>query len=220
MPCALCQTRKPRRFCPALHDRICAVCCGTAREVTLDCPADCPWLQQARAHEKPRPLEELAASGVELFPRLEISQGFLHERQPLILGLSFALARTVRGFPELNDRDLIAALTTLARSYERLASSGLHYQEPAAGGAQQVLGEELEKMIAEYRQVEIRHLGYASLRDADVLKALVFLLRLGHSRTSGRPRSRACLDFLRVQFPEKEKTIASPSDAPGRIIVP
>ena len=66
MPCALCRTRKEKRFCPAVHDRICAVCCGTEREVSLDCPGDCPYLQQARTHEKPRSVQELNAAGAEL----------------------------------------------------------------------------------------------------------------------------------------------------------
>jgi len=57
LSCALCHTRKEKRFCPAIHDRICAVCCGKEREVTLDCPSECPYLQQARRHEKPRRLE-------------------------------------------------------------------------------------------------------------------------------------------------------------------
>jgi len=52
MSCALCEKRKEKRFCPALHDRICPQCCGEQREVTLDCPSDCVYLQQAREHEK------------------------------------------------------------------------------------------------------------------------------------------------------------------------
>ena len=50
MSCAICEVRKEKRFCPAVHDRICPRCCGTEREVTLDCPSECVFLQQARAH--------------------------------------------------------------------------------------------------------------------------------------------------------------------------
>jgi hypothetical protein len=63
-------------------------------------------------------------------------------------------------------------------------------------------------------------LGYSTLRDADTLKALVFLLRLAHARTSGRPKSRAFIDFLFAQFPEKKSAVIAPSEAGGRIIVP
>jgi hypothetical protein len=53
-----------------------------------------------------------------------------------------------------------------------------------------------------------------------VLRALVFLLRLGYSRTSGRPKSRAFLDFLCGQFPERDSVIASPEEAGSKLIVP
>ena len=38
MSCAICEKRKEKRFCPAIHGRICPQCCGEQREVTLDCP--------------------------------------------------------------------------------------------------------------------------------------------------------------------------------------
>jgi len=34
--CAVCEIRKEKRFCPAVHGRICPQCCGEQREVTLD----------------------------------------------------------------------------------------------------------------------------------------------------------------------------------------
>jgi hypothetical protein len=48
----------------------------------------------------------------------------------------------------------------------------------------------------------------------------VFLVRLGHGRTSGRPKSRAFADFLCAQFPEKETAVVTPQEAGSRIIVP
>jgi len=45
------------------------------------------------------------------------------------------------------------------------------------------------------------------------------LLRMGHTRTSGRSRSRAFVDFLFAQFPEQSSAIAAPQEA-SRIIVP
>jgi hypothetical protein len=74
-------------------------------------------------------------------------------------------------------------------------------------------------MTKEYRELEQKQLGYTRLRDSDVLRALVFLLRMGLMRTSGRPRSRAFLDFLFLQFPEQASGIAA-ADEGSRIIVP
>jgi hypothetical protein len=216
MPCAICHFRKEQRFCPALHDRICAVCCGTEREVSLDCPSDCVYLQQARRHEKPRSLDDVDRAA--LFPQIEIREQLLYEREPLLVGLSFAVNKAARAESALRDRDVIAALTDLAIIYERLANSGLHYEPAIANPLQQALVAELRKMITEYRELETKHVGYSSLRDSEVLQLLVFVLRTAHARTSGRPRSRAFLDFLADEFPEKN--MAEPQQAGSRIIVP
>jgi hypothetical protein len=58
------------------------------------------------------------------------------------------------------------------------------------------------------------------LRDADVLRGLVFLLRLVHGRTSGRPKSRAFIDFLLAQFSEQPTGVVTPQESGSRIIVP
>src|SRR5947207_10006874 len=123
LSCPICNRRKEKRFCPAVHEWICAQCCGEQREVTLDCPSDCPYLQQAREHEKPRDLSELERA--ELFPQIEISEQFVYEHEHLIVGLSFALAKSVQVNRGLVDRDLISALTALSKSYETLANSSL-----------------------------------------------------------------------------------------------
>ena len=218
MACAICDIRKEKRFCPAVHGRICPQCCGEQREVTLDCPSECPYLQQAREHEKPRSMDEIDREA--LFPRVEIPEQFLYDHEHLILGLSFALAKSARANRNLADRDLIAALSSLAKSYETLVNSSLIYEQPTTNVAHQAIAEEVATMVKEYREAEQKHLGYSRLRDSDVLKALVFLLRMGLGRTSGRPKSRAFTDFLFAQFPEKQSAIASPEEAGSRIIVP
>ena len=216
MSCAICEKRKEKRFCPALHGRICPQCCGEQREVTLDCPSDCIYLQQAREHEKPRPMEDLPASA--LFPKVEISRQFLYDQEQLILGLSFSLAKSARA-QRLTDSDLIAGLTAAASSYETLVNSGLHYETPTANVLQHGIVAELQNMVKEYREAEQKHLGYSRLHDSDVLRGLVFLVRMGLARTSGRPKSRAFVDFLFAQFPEKAPAVAASPEA-GRIILP
>lgn len=215
MSCAICHERKEKRFCPAVHDRICPICCGTEREVTLDCPSDCPWLQQARKNENADHLRELDRDA--LIPEVEVTDAVLYQWEPLIGGLSFALAKAARADRGVYDRDIIEALTSLARSYQTLVNSGLVVEQKTANLGQQAIAAEVRKMIDEYREIETRRLGYSRLHDSDTLKALVFLLRLALGRTSGRPKSRAFLDFLNAQFPEKRPLEGS---AESRIIVP
>ena len=218
MSCSICEKRKEKRFCPAVHGRICPQCCGEQREVTLDCPSDCIYLQQARAHEKPRSADELDPAL--LFLKVEIPERFVYEHEHLIVGLSYALAKSARLHRDLADPDLIVALTSMAKAYETLVNSGLHYESQITSVTQQVVIQELTNMVKEYREAEQKHMGHTRLRDADVLRALVFLARMAQARTSGRPKSRAYVDFLFGQFPEKDSVIASPAEAGSRIIVP
>jgi len=155
-----------------------------------------------------------------LFPEVEVAQTFLYEREHLLVGLTFALAKCARTDRSLNDRDVIAALTALAKTYETLVKSGLHYETAATGVAQQAIGAEVQKMIEQYKQTEQKHVGYSSLRDSEILEAMVFLVRMAQGRTTGRPRSRAFIDFLFSQFPEKTSVIESPAEAGSRIVIP
>ena len=145
MSCAICEIRKEKRFCPAIHSRICPQCCGEQREVTLDCPSDCPYLQQARQHEKPRPVSDFDAAS--LFLQIEVSEQFTYEREHLLMGLSYALTKAAQADRSLNDRDLISALSTMCTSYERLASSGLHYEQPLTSRSQQAVAAQMEEMV-------------------------------------------------------------------------
>ena len=218
-----------------MHGRICPRCCGEQREVTLDCPSDCPYLlqarQQAREHATAHAHDERQGppDREAWFPEIEIAEQFLYEREELILGLSFALAKSARADLSLADRplmdrDLIAAVSSLAKSYQTLVNSSLIYEPQTANLAHQNIVREVETMVREFRQAEQQHVGdmpgHARLRDSDVLKALVFLLRMGLGRTSGRPKSRAFVDFLLAQFPEKQSVIAGPEEAGSRIVIP
>jgi hypothetical protein len=218
LSCAICEIRKEKRFCPAVHGRICPQCCGEQREVTLDCPSDCPYLVQAREHEKPRPADQIDPAA--LFLQIEVSDQFMYEKEHLLMGLTYALAKAARADRSLHDQDLIATLSMLATSYNRRVNSGLHYEQPLTSESQRRAAAEVETMVKEYRAAEQKHVGYSTLRESDVLKALVFLVRLAHGRTPGRPRSRAFVEFLFAQFPEKESAVLAPQEAGSRIILP
>ena len=217
MSCAICEKRKEKRFCPAVHGRICPQCCGEQREVTLDCPSDCVYLQQAREHEKPRGIADVDPA--DIFLQVEVGDDFLYQHEHLIMGLTFALAKSVRVDRSLKDTDLIAAVTSLAKTHETLVNSGLYYESPTTNVAHLAVIAEIQNMLKEFREAEQKHIGYVQLRESDVLRALVFLVRMGYGRTSGRPKSRAFADFLISQFPENPPGIATPEPA-GSIIMP
>lgn len=218
MSCAICTDRKEKRFCLAVHGRICPQCCGEQRELTLDCPSECPYLQQARQHEKPQQLED--APPEEVFPKIELSDEFLRDREPVISGILQTLGRLSRSDRSLTDREAIAALANLATSYQTLIGSGLVYEQVPPSLAQQALIEAVRQLLEEFRQLEREHLGHTTLKDGEVLKALVLVLRLAHVHTSGRPRSRGFLDFLHDRLLQAQSSIAADDEPGSRIIMP
>jgi hypothetical protein len=217
LSCALCEERKEKRFCPAIHSRICPQCCGENREVTLDCPRECSYLQQAREHDKPRLLDDIDQAG--WFPEVTLDEQFPYQQEHLLLGLSFAMANAARADSSITDADLIAALTALARTYQILVKSGLLYESAMTSLRHSNIASALENMVKEYRELEQKHTGYSRVKDSEVLSALVFLLRMAYVRSNGRPKSRALLDFLFSQFPQKQSLLA-PEEPASRIIVP
>ncbi len=130
------------------------------------------------------------------------------------------LAKRYGSDRDLTDREVIGALANMAKSYQTLVGSGLVYQETMPSLAQQAIMDALRQLLQEFRELEQKHLGYATLKDSEVLKALVFTLHLGYTQTSGRPRSRRFLDFLRERFPDSPASIATADEPSSRIIVP
>jgi hypothetical protein len=218
LSCPICRLRKEKRFCLALHDRICGQCCGEQREVTLDCPSECPYLHQARQHEKPRDVGEDPPE--EMFPAVHLREDLLERHEPLIGGVLQTLGELARADRDLHDRELIGALANLAKSYQTLATSGLLYQEALPNPAQEAIISAVQQLFEEFRQIERKHRGYTTLKDGDAFQAIVFILRLAHLNSSGKPLARGFIDFLKERFPVPEGLIASQGDVGSRIILP
>jgi len=195
VPCKICSKRRAKRYCPGVGGDICAVCCGTERENTIDCPSACEHLQAARKHEQPAPLGEDALPNRDI----RMSEQFVQEHEHVIMWLAFALAAAMDKQRAV-DFDAREALDALIRTY-RTRQSGLIYetrpQNPYAAGLQDELG----KSIAELHKRVAEEQGMQTLRDAEVLGSLIFLQRLELSHNNGRRRGRAFADFLKSSFP-------------------
>jgi len=213
LTCPLCEARKAKRHCPAKGEMICAVCCGEKREVSIDCPSDCPHLIAAhrweREHRKPIAPESVP------YPDLSIPADLVHERRPVISGLGFTILKAANDNRELNDADAIEAVSTLADTYRTLGT-GLYYEKPPEGPAARALYGQLASFFNELRKEETQQTGFGGLKDSEAYLLLVFMLRVAKYETNGRPRSRAFLDFLRLQYPRSAEVQPEPS----RIIVP
>src|SRR2546425_7064483 len=118
MPCPICKTRRPRRHCPAVGGEICPLCCGREREMTLDCPLDCPYLLEARKHDRPEP------ANPRNFPNQDIllTETFLRDHEPLLIALGKAVLAAALETPGAVDDDVRDALAALIRTHRTLES--------------------------------------------------------------------------------------------------
>jgi len=212
MSCPICQKRPAKRYCPAKGEAICAVCCGTEREVTIDCPSECPYLLAARRyeaeHRKPIPPDEIP------FPDLTVSPDLVHELRAVVSGLGYAVVKQAAEDRTTTDADALAALRALAEAYRAL-SSGILYEKPPQPGPARELYARLAAFLSEVKKRQAESAGFPQLKDTEAFHLLVFLLRVGRHHTNGRPRSRAFLEFLRAQYPQ-----AVAADQAPRIILP
>ncbi len=211
MSCPICQKRKPGRFCPAKAEQICPVCCGTEREITIDCPSDCAYLLSAHRYEdqhtRPVPPDT---------PLLDVrlSSDIVQRHPRLLSGLAFTIAKFRAAQPATSDPDVLAAIQALAQSYKTLAA-GIVYEQPPTGMLQHQLYDALAAYLAEVKQ-QPGKVSSGPIQDADIFHLLVFLFRMGLVRSNGRPRSRRFVEFLHSQVPTPQEL----KHEEPRIIVP
>jgi hypothetical protein len=176
------------------------VCCGIEREATIDCPSDCPYLVASRQYDLER--REIDWSKMP-FRQTKIPSSFVVAHEKLLLALSYTVCLWARDHPQVVDTDVEATLQSLAESYRTL-SSGIYYERPPDYVLQRGLYESLKKAVEDLKKAEMQQEGLSNTRDGEVRDALIFLVQLGATRSNGRPKGRAFLDFLRTQFKSEE----------------
>ncbi len=196
LTCPICHTRKAKRFCPARGDSICAICCGTEREVTIDCPSDCLYLVDSRKYDAGR--RQIDWSKVP-FPDAKISFEFARDHMTLIIALMSSIWEYAQERRQVVDSDAIAALQALAETYRTL-SSGLYYENPPDYLYRRELYQALKAAIEEFKQAETQQAGMTVTRDGEIRDTLIFLTQLGATHDNGRPKGRAFLDLIRTQL--------------------
>jgi len=195
MVCAICKTRRPRRYCPGVQGDICTICCGTEREVSVNCPLDCEYLQEAHRRERSAPLAP------EQIPNrdIAITDKFIRDNADLLGFVAKVLLAAALETPGAVDTDVRDALDSLTRTFRSL-QSGIYYDSRPDNTLAAAIYARVQEGVQQFRQAESQQLGMAKTRDADVLGVLVFLQRVELDRNNGRPRGRAFLDFLRGYY--------------------
>ena len=213
MICPICGKRPPKRFCPAKGEKICAICCGREREVTIDCPSACPYFVAAHRYEAEH-RQPLSAKEFP-YPDIQFPVDFVYERWPVVTSIATAILVFQVQHKDVDDSAVYSALEALAEMYRTLGS-GIYYERPPDAPLARALYAQIAHALQEFQKNEPGR-NFPRLKDSDIFQLLVFLLRVGKQESNGRPRSRAFLDFLRARFPLPADAL--PQDAP-RIIMP
>src|SRR6188474_1312226 len=149
MSCPLCHARKPRRACPALHQTICPVCCGTKRLTEIQCPDDCVYLTSAREHPA-------AVVKRQQEHDVAILQGLTERQQQLFFLFQSLIARhTPEGFSRLVDDDVAEAAGAVAATLET-AARGVIYDHAAQSLPAQRLASEMKAMLGDMEKQGVR----------------------------------------------------------------
>ena len=176
----------------------------------MDCPFDCVYLQEARLHEKAVEVDPAQIPDQDI----RLSESFLRDNEALLVALVHGMLRGAMDTPGVIDSDVREALDTLIRTHRTL-ESGVYYESRPANPLANFIYQAMQQTATAFRDREREQTGVGHTRDADVLGVLVFLRRMELSRNNGRPRGRAFLDFLRIEFRLPEA--AAP---PSQLIVP
>ena len=206
--CKICGKRRARRHCPAVHGDICAICCGTEREVSLSCPLECEYLQEAHRREKPIPIDEKQLPD----PDIAVTEEFLRDHEELLLFCMVSLVEAALRTSSATDADALEALDALIKTY-RTTESGLLYETRPVNTIAAAVQRAFSTSLEDYQKIraERENLSY---RNAEILGVLVFLRRLGQGNQNGRPRGRMYLDLLRQMTP----ATARDERVPGLIV--
>jgi len=207
--CPLCSERPAKRFCPAKETRICPVCCGSKREVEIDCPSSCHHLIAGRVYESDRRSPD---------PQLEsevrrFDKSFIHRHTPVLNAVSLAICeeRTVALW--LLDTDVIEVFKDLTKTMKTL-SSGIYYESLPESVVRVSLFHRLKQLFDGFMQPQPEGLEQ-SLKLPDAIDVLTFLTYVATVNSNSRPRSRQYLDLL-----DSMAYQTAPEKRAGNLIIP
>jgi len=189
--CPLCSERPAKRFCPAKNVRICPVCCGSRREVDIDCPSSCHFLQAGRAYENDQRVPEpQLAEAVQ-----HLDKGFIYRHTPILNTVCQSIHHERIESPWLVDTDAIEVLKNLAATMKTL-SSGIYYESLPESGIRGSLYRRLKGLFDEFMKPDTHGRLEETLKVSEALDILNFLTITATVNSNSRPRSRQYLDTL------------------------
>lgn len=116
--CAKCEKRKAKRFCIALGESICSLCCGILREKEIYCPSHCTFLQRHKPYQEKRIIERKQ----KFSPSKALSEDDIMKDERMTW-LAFHIEAPIKVFAERKgsfvDKDVLLALEYAKEKVER-----------------------------------------------------------------------------------------------------
>jgi len=202
--CPLCSQRPAKRFCPAKAEKICPTCCGTKREIEIDCPSHCTYLRSGRDYEaeKRTPDPELASRAH------HFQNDVLYRLTSVLDAISREVVVARRQLEWMVDTDVINVYKALTATMKTLAS-GIYYESIPELPVQQALFRHLKALLDQLMQPQ--NVEERALKVSEAIEALEFLTLTAQMNSSIRPKSRRYLDWLSEVAADRMPAHESPS---------
>jgi len=146
--CVKCQKRKSKRFCIALGQSICSLCCGLLREKEIHCPSHCTYLVQHKPYQQDKFIEKKQKqAAARSFPEEDIL------RDERLAWLAFQVEMTIKALADktksIQDKDALLALEYAKDKLEK--GKGILLLIDQKPGPQNELGEAIYRTIQDCR---------------------------------------------------------------------
>ena len=174
--------------------------------MTLNCPLECEYLQEAHRREKPIEIAEGRLAN----PDIEVSEDFIRSHEEILIFAMYSLLQASLRTEGAVDTDVANALEALIQTHRTL-ESGLYYETRAENTVAARIQRSFENSFAEYQKMRTEREKLSPVRNSEILAILVFLHRLAQQNQNGRPRGRMYVDLLRQMVPEARTEARTPS---------
>jgi hypothetical protein len=192
--CPLCSARAGKRYCPAKNTQICAVCCGTRREIEIDCPSSCVHLKASRSYESEKPITDR-----ELLAQMrKYDETFLERFNHVLNVVNETVVQERLTSTWLVDNDVLEVLKAMRATMNTL-SSGIYYETLPEGQVRLSLFRRLKDAFDQLMKPDPSN-EHSVLRASEAVEVLEFMTLVAQLNCGDRPRSRRYLDWMAEQF--------------------
>jgi len=151
MKCFLCNERKAKRYCPAKHRNICAVCCGEKRGIEINCPDDCRYFINGQNYQQKKITNlRIKKDGIVAYQK----KAELYRKDPqLFAKIEFALVDAYNQNNRLLNEDVVSALQIVLKTLKS-ESKGLLYKHKSEDMVINELADIVENELTELKNNE------------------------------------------------------------------